>query len=47
MKLGGECGADKGQVFRGHGINYTHVGRNSAGGGHTAEETVLSFRGNF
>lgn len=47
MKLVGECGADRGQEFRGHGINYTHMGRNSARGGHTAEVTVLSFRGEF
>lgn len=45
MKLEGECRADRGQKFRGHGINYTHMGRNSARGGHTAEVTVLSFRG--
>lgn len=48
MKLVGECRADgRGQGFRGHGINYTHMGRNSARGGHTAEVTVLSFRGEF
>lgn len=50
MKLVGECRADRGvggQEFRGHGIYYTHMGRNSARGGHTAEVTVLSFRGNF
>lgn len=47
MKLEGKCRADRGQEFRGHGINYTHMGRNSARGGHTAEVTVLSFRGNF
>lgn len=47
MKLEGECRAESGQEFRGHCINYTHMGRNSARGGHTAEVTVLSFRGNF
>lgn len=47
MKLEGKFRADRGREFRGHSINYTHMGRNSARGGHTAEVTVLSFRGNF